>query len=33
LWWTRRKISDWMPAMSVEDPQLIDILRKEGWIK
>jgi hypothetical protein len=33
LWWTRRKVSDWIPAMSVEDPQLIDILKKEGWIK
>jgi hypothetical protein len=33
LWWTRRKISDWIPAMSFEDPQLIDILKKEGWIK
>jgi hypothetical protein len=33
LWWTRRKINDWIPAMSVEDPQLTDILKKEGWIQ
>ena len=33
LWWTRRKMNDWIPAMSVEDPQLIDILKKEGWVK
>jgi hypothetical protein len=33
LWWTRRKVSDWIPAMSAADPQLLDILKKEGWIK
>jgi hypothetical protein len=33
LWWSRRKISDWIPAMSADDPQLIDILKKEGWIQ
>lgn len=33
LWWTRRKISDWIPAMAANDPQLINFLRKQGWIK
>jgi hypothetical protein len=33
LWWSRQKVNDWIPAMSVQDPQLIDILKKEGWIK
>jgi hypothetical protein len=33
LWWTRRKISDWIPPMRADDPQLIEYLRKQGWIK
>lgn len=33
LWWKRRKIGDWIPAMSVNDPQLLDILKKQGWIQ
>jgi hypothetical protein len=33
LWWTRRKISDWIPAMSASDLQLIAFLRSKGWIK
>jgi len=33
LWWNRRKVSDWIPAMRADDPQLIDYLRKQGWIE
>jgi hypothetical protein len=33
LWWNRRKISDWIPAMSADNPQLIEYLRKQGWIE
>jgi hypothetical protein len=33
LWWTRRKISDWIPATSADDPQLKDFLKREGWIQ
>jgi hypothetical protein len=33
LWWNRRKIGDWIPAMSADNPQLIEYLRKQGWIE
>jgi len=31
LWWTREKVSDWIPAMSANDPGLIEFLKSEGW--
>ncbi|HTD41104.1 MAG TPA: lipase maturation factor family protein [Mucilaginibacter sp.] len=33
LWWTRERIGDWMPALSVNDPQLVKFLRYEGWVR
>lgn len=33
LWWIRKKISDWIPATSADDPQLKDFLKKQGWIQ
>lgn len=32
LWWDRRKISIWLPAMSVKDQSLIEFLKNSGWI-
>jgi hypothetical protein len=32
LWWNRDRVSTWLPAMSAEDPRLIDVLKSEGWI-
>ena len=32
LYWTREKISDWLPPLSVNDPQLIAFLKSYGWI-
>ncbi|HEV8084809.1 MAG TPA: lipase maturation factor family protein [Chitinophagaceae bacterium] len=32
LWWHRDRMSIWLPAMSVNDPRLIDLLKSEGWI-
>jgi hypothetical protein len=32
LWWTRERISIWLPAMSVSDPRLISFLQSEGWL-
>jgi hypothetical protein len=31
LWWTRERINLWLPAMSVNDPRLIEFLKSEGW--
>ncbi len=32
-WWTRQQIgAPWLPAMSADDPQLIESLKTEGWI-
>ncbi|WP_426670109.1 lipase maturation factor family protein [Mucilaginibacter sp. McL0603] len=33
IYWTREKIGDWMPALSVDDPQLVKFLRYEGWVR
>jgi hypothetical protein len=31
-WWNRRRISDWIPAMSADDPRLLKIMKSQGWI-
>jgi Lipase maturation factor len=31
LWWTRERLGDWIPALSLNDPRLIEFLRREGW--
>jgi hypothetical protein len=32
LWWTREKLSDWIPATSADDPRLIKFLRDAEWL-
>lgn len=32
LWWKRTRIAIWLPAMSINDQQLIDFLKGQGWI-
>jgi len=32
LFWTRENLGEWMPAMSVNDPQLIAYLRYKNWL-
>jgi hypothetical protein len=32
LWWTREKISNWIPAMSSNDQNLTQLLKNSGWI-
>jgi len=32
-WWNRKRVGDvWLPAMSADDPQLIEFLKREGWV-
>lgn len=31
-WWTRTKQGLWLPALSVNDPALLDFLRQNGWL-
>jgi hypothetical protein len=33
LYWTREYVASWLPAMSVDDPRLIEFLKTEGWIR
>ncbi len=33
VYWTRDQPSLWLPALSVDSPELLDALRQEGWIK
>ena len=33
LWWNREVVGVWLPVMSAKDPQLIDFLKGEGWIR
>ncbi len=33
LWWTREKVGDWIPAMSADDPRLLEFLRTYEWIR
>jgi hypothetical protein len=32
-WWSREKINNWIPAMNVNDPRLIDFLKSYGWVR
>jgi hypothetical protein len=32
VWWDRQRVGDtWLPAMSVDDPRLLETLRQYGW--
>ena len=31
LWWKRERIGVWLPALSVNDPRLIQFLQNQGW--
>ncbi len=33
FYWTRERIGDWIPAISINDPQLIKFLQYNGWLK
>jgi hypothetical protein len=33
LWWNRERIGLWLPALSVNDPELINYLKSEGWLR
>jgi hypothetical protein len=33
LWWNRVRIGDtWLPAMSADDPHLVEFLKQNGWL-
>lgn len=32
LWWNREQVRLWLPAMSANDPRLIEFLKGEGWL-
>ena len=33
LWWTRERLGLWMPVLSVNNQQLVEYLKYQGWIK
>ncbi len=33
LYWNRERIGPWLPALSGDDPRLLQALRGEGWLK
>jgi hypothetical protein len=30
-WWYRDRIGDWLPALSADDPRLLEFLKGGGW--
>jgi hypothetical protein len=32
LWWNRERVSLWLPALSANDPRLVDYLKGAGWL-
>ncbi len=32
-WWTRDRVNIWLPALSADDPRLMDFLKSEGWAR
>ena len=33
VWWTRERVGEWLPPLSVDHPQFRQLLREEGWLK
>ena len=33
LWWTREKLGEWISPLSINNQQLTDYLKSEGWLK
>ncbi len=33
LWWNRGRVRLWLPAMSADDPRLIDFVKTAGWVR
>jgi len=33
LYWTRERLGDWIPALSVDDTRLVKFLEGEGWVR
>jgi len=31
IWWTRKKLGEWLPPLSINDPRLFKFLKNEGW--
>ncbi len=32
IWWQREKLGDWLPSLSVDNRELVDVLERAGWI-
>jgi hypothetical protein len=32
LWWNRERLNIWLPAMSADDPDLLEFLKRKEWI-
>jgi hypothetical protein len=32
-WWNRKKVGEWIPALSADDPRLTAFLKAYGWIQ
>jgi hypothetical protein len=32
LWWRRNELGIWLPPLSADDPQLIELLQRAGWL-
>ena len=32
VYWTRDRVGLWLPALSVDSPDLLSALRQEGWL-
>ena len=31
-WWTRERVDVWLPALSADDPRLVQALQSQGWL-
>jgi hypothetical protein len=31
-WWTRETLGLWLPPLSADDPRLLELLRRAGWL-
>jgi hypothetical protein len=32
-WWKRSELGVWLPPLSADDPQLLDLLKQAGWLE
>lgn len=33
VWWVRTRVAEYLPPLSLSDPEFLDVLRRQGWLE